>query len=125
MAQVVLPGRLTGRKVLMVTLPSGRDQADRVRTMLTTAGATITGRIDDAGQVLLPDNARNCSTWPSSAAQPTIPVAGLPSNSDGVETASALLASAVLDRTQGTPPAAADRHRAADRVREGQVHRLR
>ncbi|HTF10814.1 MAG TPA: copper transporter [Asanoa sp.] len=109
MAQVVLPGQLTGRKILMVTLPSGRDQADPVRTMLTTAGATVTGRIDMQDSFFVPDNAQELLYLASSAAQPTIPATGLPSNSDGVETASALLASAVLDRAQGTtPPTAAD-----------------
>ncbi|GIF75560.1 copper transporter [Asanoa siamensis] len=108
MAQVVLPGRLTGRKVLMVTLPSGRDQADQIRTMLTTAGATITGRIEMQDSFFLPANSQELLYLAASAAQPSIPVTGLPSNSDGVETASALLASGVLDRTQGTPPAATD-----------------
>ncbi|GIF53830.1 copper transport outer membrane protein MctB [Asanoa ferruginea] len=109
MSQVVLPGRLTGRKILMVTLPSGRDQADPVRQMLTTAGATVTGRIDMQDSFFVPDNAQELLYLASSAAQPTIPATGLPSNSDGVETASALLASAVLDRAPGTaPPSAAD-----------------
>ncbi|GAA1897911.1 copper transporter [Asanoa iriomotensis] len=108
MAQVVLPGRLTGRKVLMVTLPSGREHADQVRTMLTTAGATITGRIEMQDSFFAPANSQELLYLAASAAQASIPVTGLPSNSDGVETASALLASAVLDRTQGTPPAAAD-----------------
>jgi len=108
MAQVVLPGRLTGRKILMVTLPSGREQADQVRSMLTTAGATVTGRIDMQDAFFIPDNGDELLYLAASAAQPTIPTTGLPSNSDGVETASALLASAVLDRPQGTPPAPAD-----------------
>jgi len=105
MAKVVLPGRLTGRKVLLVTLPTGRDHADQVRAMLTTAGATVTGRIDIQDAFFTPENGEELLYLASSAAQPTIPTTGLPSNSDGVETASALLASAVLDRTQGTPPA--------------------
>ncbi|MDG4824545.1 copper transporter [Asanoa sp. WMMD1127] len=108
MAQVALPGRLTGRKILMVTLPTGRDQADQVRTMLTTAGATITGRIDMQDSFFDPNNAEELLYLAASAAQPNIPTTGLPSNSDGVETASALLASAVLDRTQGVAPPAAE-----------------
>ena len=108
MSQVVLPGRLTGRKILMITLPSGREQADQVRTMLTTAGATLTGRIDMQDSFFLPENAEELLYLAASAAQTTIPTTGLPSNSDGVETASALLASGVLDRAQGTPPTAAD-----------------
>jgi hypothetical protein len=108
MAQVVLPGRLTGRKVLMVTLPSGREHADQVRAMLTTAGATITGRIEMQDSFFVPANSQELLYLAASAAQPSIPVTGLPSNSDGVETASALLASGVLDRTQGTPPSAED-----------------
>lgn len=105
-AQLMLPGRLTGRRVLLVTLPTGRDHVDAVRSMLTTAGATITGRIDIQDSFINPENAEELLYLATQAAQPTIPTTGLPANSDGVETASALLASAVLDRAQGAAAAA-------------------
>jgi hypothetical protein len=107
-AQLMLPGRLTNRRVLLVTLPTGRDHADAVRSMLTTAGATITGRIDIQDSFINPENAEELLYLATQAAQPTIPTTGLPANSDGVETASALLASAVLDRAQGAVASAAD-----------------
>lgn len=107
-APMLLAGKLTNRRVLLLTLPSGRDQSDQVRTMLTTAGATITGRIDVQDSFVEPQNAEELLYLATQAAQPTIPTTGLPSNSNGVETASALLARGVLDQTTGTQTSAAD-----------------
>jgi len=104
----LLSGKLTGRRVLVLTLPSGREHADAVRTMLTTAGATVTGRLDVQDSFFDPENAEELLYLANQASQPTIPTTGLPANSDGVETASALLASGVLDRTEGTPPTPGD-----------------
>ena len=74
------------------------------RAMLVTAGATVTGTVDRAGQVLRPAERRaSCSTWPTQAAAADVPTTGLPRNSDGVETSSALLAAALLDQA-GRPP---------------------
>ena len=99
---MLLAGKLTNRRVLLLTLPTGRDQADAVRTMLVTAGATVTGRIDVQDAFFAPQNAEELLYLATQAAQPTIPTTGLPSNSNGVETASALLARGVLDQAQGT-----------------------
>jgi hypothetical protein len=101
-APMLLAGKLTNRRVLLLTLPSGRDQADAVRAMLVTAGATVTGRIDVQDAFVAPQNAEELLYLATQAAQPTIPTTGLPSNSNGVETASALLARGVLDQAQGT-----------------------
>jgi hypothetical protein len=97
-----LAGKLTNRRVLLMTLPSGRDHVDAVRAMLVTAGATVTGRIDVQDAFVAPQNAEELLYLATQAAQPTIPTTGLPSNSNGVETASALLARGVLDQAQGT-----------------------
>jgi hypothetical protein len=96
-APMLLAGELTGRRVLLLTLPTGREQADALRAMLTTAGATVTGRIDVQDAFIAPQNAEELLYLATQAAQPTIPTTGLPSNSNGVETASALLARGVLD----------------------------
>lgn len=103
-AQLLLPGRLANRRVLVWVLPSGRDQVDGVTKMLTTAGAKITGRIDVQDKFVSPDNSIELLDLAVRAAQPSIPTSGLPGNSDGVETSSALLATALLDRPQGSSP---------------------
>src|SRR3954471_24105052 len=41
----LLSGKLTGRKILVVVLPSGQDYSDGVVKMLNVAGATITGTV--------------------------------------------------------------------------------
>ena len=53
--------------------------------------------------------ATSCSTWPTSRAGRACPPTALPANSDGVETSSALLAAALLDRAPAAPAADADR----------------
>jgi hypothetical protein len=108
-APIILAGKLTGHNVLVVSLPSGRDQTEGVTEMLATAGATITGRIDVQDKFLNPENNDELLELAVRAAQPTVPTSGLPGNSDGVETSSALLASALLDRAQGGPVSDNDR----------------
>ena len=95
----MLPGKLTGRRVLVVVLPSGRDHADGVVEMLATAGATMTGRVDVQEKFVNPENNNALMELAVTAARPTVPTDGLPGNGHGVETSSALLASALLDRT--------------------------
>ncbi|SCL25564.1 Copper transport outer membrane protein, MctB [Micromonospora rhizosphaerae] len=105
MAQVVLPGKLTGRRVLVITLPSGREQTEGVLKMLQLAGANVTGRVDLQDKFINPDSNNNLLELAVTAARPnSAPTAGLPGNGHGVETSSALLASILLDRAQGTPP---------------------
>jgi hypothetical protein len=75
---------------------------------LTMAGATITGRIDIEDKFVNPDNSPELLDLANSASQPTIPLTGLPANSVGVETASALLGTALLDRSAPATPVAAN-----------------
>jgi hypothetical protein len=100
-APMLLAGKLSGRRILLLTLPSGREHADQVRTMLAAADATITGRIDIQDAFVDPQNAEELLYLATQATQPTIPTTGLPSNSNGVETATALLARGVLDQVEG------------------------
>ncbi|GAB3959119.1 copper transporter [Micromonospora vulcania] len=104
MSQVVLPGTLTGRRVLVLSLPNGRDHTEGVLKKLQLGGATITGRVDLQDKFINPDNNTNLLELAVTAARPTAQTTGLPGNGHGVETSSALLASVLLDRAQGTAP---------------------
>ncbi|MDG4798394.1 copper transporter [Micromonospora sp. WMMD1082] len=105
MAQVMLPGTLTGKRVLMLTTPTGRDHAEGVLNMLQLAGADLTGRIDLQDKFINPENNNNLLELAVTAARPTgAPTAGLPGNGHGVETSSALLATVLLDRPAGSEP---------------------
>ncbi|MBM0229027.1 MULTISPECIES: copper transporter [Micromonospora] len=105
MAQVVLPGKLTGRRVLVLDLPSGREHTDGVVKMLELAGANVTGRVDLQDKFINPDSNNNLLELAVTAARPnSAPTSGLPGNGHGVETSSALLSSVLLDRPQGSPP---------------------
>jgi DNA-binding protein YbaB len=111
MAEVVLPGKLTGKRVLVLSLPTGRDHTEGVVKMLQLAGAEVTGRVDLQDKFINPDNNNNLLELAVTAARPTsAPTSGLPGNGHGVETSSALLASVLLDRAPGaTPVSEADR----------------
>ncbi|MGB2569882.1 copper transporter [Micromonospora citrea] len=102
-AQVVLPGKLTGRRVLLLSTPSGREHTEGVLKMLELAGADVTGRVDVQDKFINPDNNTNLMELAVTAARPSAPASALPGNGNGVETSSALLASVLLDRPQGTP----------------------
>ncbi|MEV0330527.1 copper transporter [Micromonospora echinospora] len=100
LAQAFLPGTLTGKRVLVLSLPTGRDHTEGVVKMLQTAGATVTGRMDVQDKFISPDNNNNLLELAVTAAGPTgAPTANLPGNGHGVETSSALLANVLLDRT--------------------------
>ncbi|MBQ1076669.1 copper transporter [Micromonospora sp. C31] len=109
-AELLLPGKLTDKRVLVVGLPTGRDHTEGVVKMLQLAGAQVS-RVDLQDKFINPDNNNNLLELAVTAARPTsAPTADLPSNSNGVETSSALLASVLLDRAAGaTPVTEADR----------------
>lgn len=108
-APILLHGKLGGRRILVLTLPTGREHADGVIDMLRLAGATVTGRIDVQDKFVNPDNNNDLLGLAARSAQPSVSTAGLPGNSNGVETSSALLASALLDRPDGVAVTEADR----------------
>jgi len=94
----LLAGRLAGRRVLVMSMPDGRDPVDGVVDMLTTAGAKITAQVDVQDKFTNPANSVELLELANEAAVPSVPVDGLPTNSDGVETSSALLAAVLMDR---------------------------
>ncbi len=104
-AQNMLPGKLTGKRVLVLSLPTGRDHTEGVIKMLQLAGADLTGRIDLQDKFINPENNNNLLELAVTAARPTgAPTGGLPGNGHGVETSSALLSTVLLDRPAGSEP---------------------
>lgn len=97
-APLMLANTLADRRVLLLTLPTGTDFVEGVTTMLGTAGAKITGRVDVRDALADPERSIELLDLASRATPPSIPVTDLPKNSKGVETASALLAAVLLDR---------------------------
>jgi hypothetical protein len=96
-APALLRDTLTGKRVLILADSSGGDLANGVQEMLAMSGATLTGRVDIQGKFNDPGNNDHLLDLVTQLLPPT--VTGLPTNSDGVETASALLAVALMDRT--------------------------
>ncbi len=104
-AAVVLPGKLAGKRVLVLSLPTGRDHTEGVVKMLQLGGADVVGRIDLQDKFINPDNNNQLLELAVTAARPTsASTANLPGNGHGVETSSALLASVLLDRSPGAAP---------------------
>ncbi|MDT4990545.1 MAG: hypothetical protein QOH97_437 [Actinoplanes sp.] len=91
--------KLTGRRVLLVALPGGQDYLDGVKSMLAVAGAKVTATVTVQDKFFDPTNDVELLDLANQASQPTVPASGLPLNSDGAETASALLALALQQKT--------------------------
>lgn len=104
-APAVLNGKLAGRKLLVVALPGTNDYVDGVISMLTIAGATVTAKVTVQDKFFDPGVAYELLDLASQSSQPTVRTEDLPLNSDGVETASAQLALALLARTSGAAAA--------------------
>ena len=107
-APTVLDGKLAGRKLAVVVLPGAGDYADGVVRMLNVAGATVTARVTVQDKFFEPGVAFELLDLAGQVSQPTIPFAVLPVNSDGVETAGAQLALALMQRAGGVQPTAGD-----------------
>jgi hypothetical protein len=97
-APALLNGKLTGRKLLLLGLPGSQDYVDLVKSMLTVAGATVTAKVTVQDKFFDPANNTELLDLAMQGSQPSIPAEGLPVNSDGVETSSALLAVALQQR---------------------------
>jgi hypothetical protein len=97
-APTVLTGKLNGRKLAVLALPGTDQYADKVIAMLTIAGATITAKVTVQDKFFDPAIELELLDLASESSQPTIRTEDLPLNSNGVETASAQLAMALLQR---------------------------
>jgi hypothetical protein len=102
-APALLSGKLTGRRILLVSLGS-QDYTDQVKQMLTLAGATITANVTVQDKFFDPANNTELLDLAETGSQPTISAAGLPVNSNGAETSSALLALGLLQHPQEVAP---------------------
>lgn len=106
-APQLLGNHLTDRRVLLLVLPGAQDYVDGVSEMLTTAGATLTGRVDVQDKMTNPASSLDLLDLADQALPPSVAGADLPANSKGVETSGALLAEVLVDRV-GVPVPAAD-----------------
>jgi hypothetical protein len=95
-APTILGGKLVGRKIVVVSMPSTDSLVADTVTMLSMAGATVSGRLVLEDKFTDPANNANLLEL----ANNTLPlgVSNVPLNSNGSETASYLLASVLLDR---------------------------
>lgn len=101
-APALLANKLTGDRVLVLTMPSGAGYVEDVSKMLVAGGATITGTVQINDKFI--DPARNDELL--DLAHTTLPasiVGSFPTNVDGVEASSAMLAAVLLDRTPPVP----------------------
>jgi hypothetical protein len=105
LAPTLLEGKLAGRRILLVALPGSQDYVDQIKQMLTVAGATITAKVTVQDKFFDPANNTELLDLAETGSQPTIPATGLPLNSDGVETSSALLALGLQQHAQQVAPA--------------------
>ncbi|GAA1585754.1 copper transporter [Actinoplanes couchii] len=103
-APMLLGGKLAGRKLAVVSLPGADDSAQGVVDMLTVAGATISSRVTVEEKFFDPNFVNELLDLADQSTQPSVEGATLPQNSDGVETASALLALTLMQGT-GAPTA--------------------
>jgi len=104
-APYLLTSKLAGHRVVVVVLPAGRDYVKGVSTQLTAAGAKITGTVALNDKFTDPENSTELMELSEKGLPPSIAATSLPSNSDAVETASALLAAVLMDRTPAVPAA--------------------
>jgi Copper transport outer membrane protein, MctB len=95
-APALLDGRLAGDRVLVVSLPSGANYVDDVVGMLTTADATIAGRLEIKDKFTDPAFNDELLDLAHTSLPPGIG-GNLPTNTDGVEASAALLAAVLLD----------------------------
>lgn len=104
-APIMLRNKLLNRRVLIIALPSAGDElVNGVQDMLAISGATLTGRVDIQDKFTDPANSAHLLDLVTQVLPPAI--TGLPSNSNGAETASALLAAVLLDRSPAVSPEA-------------------
>ncbi|HKE64338.1 MAG TPA: copper transporter [Micromonosporaceae bacterium] len=107
-APLVLAGKLTGRRVLVVSTQNSNGDVKDLEADLQLAGAKVTGHIETQDSLVNPTNNEALLDLAAQSLN-TTEIPGLPANSDGVETSTALLAAVLMDHQPPVP--AADRTR--------------
>jgi copper transport outer membrane protein MctB len=113
--------KLVGRRVLLITTSDAEKQyADQMMQTLALVGAKVTGQLSVQQKFLDPANNEQLLDLADRSLPPG--VTGLPANSNGVETSSALLAAVLMDRATAVPAEARRTVLAAfrDFIRPGQ-----
>jgi hypothetical protein len=105
-APYILASKLSGRRVLIVSQPSANSNVRGVQDMLTLAGAKVTGQVEIEDKFTDPNNSQQLLDL-ADATLNSLPTAltNVPLNSNGVETATFLLASVLVDHTPAIPHA--------------------
>ncbi len=98
---LLLSGKLTGRRVLVVSMAQANKYVDGVLADLQVAGVKVTGRVELQDKFTDPANSTDLLDLANLARPAT--VVGLPTNSNGVETSTGLLAAVLMDRSPGVP----------------------
>ena len=101
-APSLLAGKLTDRRVLVVSMQQSASYVDDMVADLQLAGAKVTGEVEIEDSFLKPGNNEAllelAATTVASVGNSSI---NPPGHSDGVETSTAVLAAALLDHTPG------------------------
>jgi DNA-binding protein YbaB len=92
----LLAGKLVGRRVVVVSMQQSSSYVDDTAAMLQMAGAKVTGEVEIQDSFVDPSN-NDALLDLAATTLNTATISGLPANSDGVETSSALLAAVLLD----------------------------
>ena len=101
-APMLLNGTLTGRRVLVVSMQKSSKYVPDVLTDLALAGAKVTGQVEIEDSFVQPGNSGQLLDTAETSISSTS-ISGLPTNSDGVETSSALLAAVLMDHSPTVP----------------------
>jgi copper transport outer membrane protein MctB len=100
-APIMLDDKLLARRVLVVAMASASKYVDGVVQNLQLAGAKVTARVEIQDRFTDPGN--NEELLDLAHLSTPASVSGLPLNSNGVETSSALLAAVLMNRTPNVP----------------------
>jgi len=102
MAWVALQNKLLGRRVVVMSMQASTSYVAGVLQMLNLAGARVTGQIQLDDSFADPVNSGRLLELANRTAPPSL-ANSLPANSNGVETASYLLGSVLLEHTPVIP----------------------
>ena len=97
-APQLLAGKLAGKSVLILSMQQSNTYVDDMVHNLELAGAKVTGKVEVSDDFVKPANNESLLQL-ASQANLTLDIPGLPTNSNGVETAAALLAAVLLNHT--------------------------
>jgi hypothetical protein len=105
-APLVLGGKLADRRVLVVSFQESSSFVADVVADLKQANAKVTGQVEIQDSMMSPSNGPALLDLENRANTPDVNAQNIPTFSDGVETATALLAAVLTDRSPAMSDAA-------------------